>query len=272
MDTNQPEFQEERLRQWSQGFPYPPTPDIAGAVRQQLKDEEKVRFFPRPRLARVAVIILLLATLMAVPRVRAQVLEFLQVGVIRIFLTEPTPTPSPGDSELLPSAEGLNSQTIVTATLLSPTKIYPSIEDLAGETTLEDAQNELAFSIRLPSYPKDLGTPDRVFLQDFGGPAVLLVWIDPMHPERIRMNLLILGPGTFGQKAPPAIIEETSVHGQRAIWTEGAHFLHLGGSMYQNVTLVVDGNLLIWEQDGLTYRLETDLSLAEAVKVAESLE
>jgi hypothetical protein len=48
--------------------------------------------------------------------------------------------------------------------------------------------------------------------------------------------------------------------------------LHLGGSRYENVPLVVEGNILIWEQGGITYRLETNLPLEEAVKIAESLE
>jgi hypothetical protein len=34
----------------------------------------------------------------------------------------------------------------------------------------------------------------------------------------------------------------------------------------------VDGNTLIWEEQGITYRLESNLSLEEAVKIAESLE
>ena len=35
---------------------------------------------------------------------------------------------------------------------------------------------------------------------------------------------------------------------------------------------LVEGNVLLWEQDGVTYRLETELPLDEAIKVAESLE
>jgi hypothetical protein len=34
---------------------------------------------------------------------------------------------------------------------------------------------------------------------------------------------------------------------------------------------LVSGHVLIWEEDGLTYRLETDLSMEEAVAIAESL-
>jgi hypothetical protein len=272
MDTDQLEIQEEKLRQWSQAFPYPATPDVAGAVSRRLAGKAEPKRFLRPRLAWAAVTILLLLALMAVPVVRAQVLEFLQIGAIRIFLAEPTPTATLDHPQPSPPFEEFGNQGIVPTTSQPPAAVYPSISDLAGETTLEEARNKLDFSIQLPTHPPDLGRPDRIFLQDFEGQAVLLVWMDPVQPERIRMNLLILGPGTFAQKGSPAIIEETRVSGQRAIWTEGPHFLHLGGNMYQTVTLVVKGNILIWEQDGLTYRLETDLPLDEAVKVAESLE
>lgn len=267
MDSNQPKFREEQLRQWSREFPYPATPDIAGAVHQRLKAKPSPSFFHRTRLAWVAIVILVFVAMMAVPSVRAQVLEFLQIGAIRIFLSESTPMVTPDTSP-----EETGSQLIMTATPISQPAVYPSIADLAGETTLDEAQNELDFPIQLPTYPSDLGNPDRIFLQDFEGPAVLLVWLEPDQPEQIRMNLLILGPDVFAQKGAPTLIAETSVNGQRAIWTEGPHFLYLGGSMYQTVTLVVEGNILVWEQDGLTYRLETDLPLEEAVKVAESLE
>ncbi len=35
---------------------------------------------------------------------------------------------------------------------------------------------------------------------------------------------------------------------------------------------MIDGHVLIWKKSSLTYRLETDLSLKEAIKIAESLE
>jgi hypothetical protein len=34
---------------------------------------------------------------------------------------------------------------------------------------------------------------------------------------------------------------------------------------------LIDGRVLIWEQGSITYRLETDLEMDEAVKIAESL-
>jgi hypothetical protein len=35
---------------------------------------------------------------------------------------------------------------------------------------------------------------------------------------------------------------------------------------------LIDGNVLIWENNQITYRLETNLELDEAVRIAESLQ
>lgn len=254
-----------QLSQLSQDLPYPPTPDIARVVASRLERESKRPTGQlSPRLARVVIILILAATLMAIEPVRAQILEFLQIGAIRIFLSQPTQTITPVDTQPSPAA----GKPIPTTTPVT----YPALTDLAGETSLAEAKRALAFPIKLPTYPPDLGEPERAFLQDLGGPAVLLVWMDPEEPDRIRLDLLLMGPGTFAEKALPAVIEETSINGQEAIWTKGAHILQFGGSTYHSIPLVVEGNILIWEQDGITYRLESNLPLEEAVKVAESLD
>jgi hypothetical protein len=267
MDDKHPEIREEQIRKWSQEFGYPQTPDITDTVIRRIEGEAKPAPRLRPRLAwGFAIILLLLAALMAVPPVRAQILEYLQIGAIRIFLAEPKPTVT--QESTLPSSLAVETDSLDPTNTPRP---YPSIVDLAGETTLSEAKRELNFPIQLPTYPSDLGEPDRVFLQDLGGQAVLLVWMDPFEPDLIRLDLLLMGPGTFAEKGMPLVIEETTVNDQRALWTEGSHFLHLGGSMYQGVPLVIEGNILIWEQDGVTYRLESGLTLDEAVMVAESL-
>jgi hypothetical protein len=250
MENDSLERRTEQLINIGRAFPFPETPDIAGAVANRMRKDRHFRKTDRSRLVWVGVsAALLVLILMAVPTVRAQVLEFLQIGAVRIWISKPTPTISG-----------------------TPSSTFPSLADLAGETTLESARSELDFPIQIPVYPPDLGHPDRVFFQDLGGQAVLLVWMAPTEPGRVRMNLLILGPGAMVQKGQPVVLEETQVNGKSAVWMEGPHFLHLGGSMYQLVPLVVEGNILIWERDGITYRLETDLPLDEAVQIAESVE
>lgn len=263
-----------QIRALTSAYPYPRTPDITTAVNQHIRTKTAIRKHPLKLWvwAAATLMVIFIMVALSVPPVRAQILEFLQVGVIRVFTAQPTITPT--SRELEPAAQSTASDPS-TRSIPSPDlfeQVFPDINDLAGETTLDEARDQLSFSVLLPTYPTDLGPPDKVFLQDFEGKAMLLVWMDPNQPERILLDLLILGPGTFAQKTEPEVIEHPVVNGQAALWTQGRHYLHLGGSRYENMALVVEGNILIWEQEGITYRLESDLSLEEAVKVAESLE
>jgi hypothetical protein len=111
-------------------------------------------------------------------------------------------------------------------------------------------------------------------LQDFAGPVVVLTWLEPGESDRVRLSLHQLGPDTFAQKVQPPVLQETQVHGQRALWTEGPYLLQWrrGDGLVYDVRRLVSGHVLIWMEEGITYRLETELSLEEAVRVAESLQ
>jgi hypothetical protein len=196
---------------------------------------------------------------MFVPPVRAAVLEFIQIGIVRIF-PAPAPTESP------------NFETPVTATP-APTSsaLIPLLEQISGETTLEDAQKEIGFPIPLPAYPPNLGQPDRVFLQDAGGWMLILIWLDPQQPDQVQMSLHLIEEGSWSiQKFQPTIVEETAVHDLWAVWTVGGYPLILHNGDMQVARMIV-GNVLIWEENKITYRLETALELDEAIRIAESL-
>jgi hypothetical protein len=273
---------EARLRATARTFPYPPTPDIAGAARSRLDAESARPVRLRPRLAwAVIAVLLILGGLLAVPQVRAAVVQFLQIGAIRIFLAEPTPTMTPtltpSPSPLPPAvvtSSSISTEEPPTATPQPTPTPLSSVLDLAGETTLAEAQAQVGFPIHLPTYPPDLGPPERVFLQDLGGPVVVLVWLDPEQPDRVRLSLHQLGPGTFGQKFEPPVVRETTVHGKPAVWTEGPYLLQFqrGGQTVYDTRRLVTGHVLVWVEEDITYRLETDLSLEEAVQIAESLQ
>jgi hypothetical protein len=252
-------------------FLYPPTPDIASAVREHLAEKPRRRL-PVRRLAWAAVaLVIVVASLLAVPQVRAGLLDVLRIGAVRILLTEPTATATATPAPSLLTATADTSRTLA-PTATSPATPTPltSVLDLAGETTLAEAQAQVGFPIRLPAYPPDLRAPDRVFLQDLEGPALILVWLDPEEPEQVRLTLHELGPGAFVSKGPPTIVEETTVHGQRAVWTTGPYFVKSRGGSYDNKRLI-EGHVLIWTEGEMTYRLETDLALEEAIRIAESL-
>ena len=203
---------------------------------------------------------------MLIPPARAAIIEFIQIGIVRIFRAEPTPL-SP------PNQEAPSTMMPVTATPgSSPQPLIPILENLAGEMTLEEARQAVDYSILLPSYPPDLGQPDRIFVQDADGKMTILVWLDPQQPDEVLLSLHFLPAGSWAiKKIEPTLIQETTVNGQRAIWTIGPYPLRLYNSNIDFIRLI-DGHVLIWAHGDITYRLETDLSLEEAIKIAESLE
>ena len=259
---NEMEF-ETQLRSLASGMDYPPTPDIAGSVRARLRASTPPRLMNRTLARSLVVTLVLIASLMLIPPVRAAVIEFIQIGIVRIFRSDPAPAPEETPGTRVP----------VTATP-GPTlpALIPLLEEIAGETTLGDAQRMVEYPILLPAYPAELGEPDRVFVQDAEGFMTILVWIDPQQTDRVRMSLHIIPEGSWAiEKVSPTILRETEVNGQRAVWAVGPYPIRLFNGDLQ-FRRMIDGQVLIWEGDGITYRLETDLPLEEALRVAESLE
>jgi hypothetical protein len=260
---------EELVRQSARGLPYPPTPDIAGQVAARLARERGQWAMHRLRPIWVASILFaLLLGLWAVPPVRAAILEFLQIGAVRIWLGEPTPTP-----EAAPAA----TSTVAPASSAFTPSITPAPStpfNLAGETTLAEAEAKAGFAVPLPTYPPDIGPPDAVFYQELAGPVVVLVWMKPEEPGVAEYSLHILGNGAFAHKTNPPLVITTTVDGIPAAWTNGPYILAYGGGSQREweTRYLVSGRVLIWEKDGLTYRLESELSMDEAIRMAESLQ
>jgi hypothetical protein len=262
---------EERLRESARAFKYPGTPAISRAVRLRLERPAVPRAGTAFRAALLALVILAAAAL-AMPQVRAQVLKFLRIGVVRIFLAPPSPTaPAP-----VPTARPANTRMPVTAT---PRPLYTqqveplysvSMQGLDGETTLETARQRVDFPILLPGEPTDLGQPDHVFLQE-NGQFIILVWLDHQQPDKVRLSLHEIGSNSvLVSKYQPRVLEQILVNGHDAAWVQGPYIVELTNGDHTWRKLV-NGSTLIWEADGVTYRLESDLTLEQALPIAESL-
>ena len=105
----------------------------------------------------------------------------------------------------------------------------------------------------------------KVIEQDFP------VWTLPEQPDAARLSLHAIEPGSWTvEKVKPLFIQETTVNGQPAVWAAGPYIVRLlNGDLH--IRRIIVGNVLIWTEDGITYRLETDLPIEEAVRIAESL-
>jgi hypothetical protein len=254
---------EAQVRAIAARMQYPRTPDIAGSIRARLHSPKQPRLLSKAAVWSLTILLVLITSLMLIPPARAAIIEFIQIGVVRIFRAEPTPV-------------GLPNQTLpeipVTATPSATQQpLIPLLQDLVGETTLEKAQKRVKYPLLLPSYPSDLGKPDYVFVQDADGAMAILVWLDPQNPDQVLMSLHFIPAGSWAiKKMELTDIEPTSVDGQRAIWTTGPYPIKLQNGDVQYMRMI-SGHVLIWENENVTYRLETDLKLDEAVKIAESL-
>lgn len=256
------------LKEYARAFSYPPTPDIAASVRERLAllprraVQGRGRVAPRPRLALLAaaLVVLALGAALLTPDVQAFVRYILRIGSVGIVVATPTPTGA------------LQAGTASPA----PTQLPTLLESLDGRTTLEDARTRMTFPLKAPSYPPDLGPPDLVYLQDPRS-ILVLVWLDREQPGKAKLSLLQIVEGTgLAEKmvSRPEVIEETTVNGKKAAWVRGPHTLVFVAANQRTEFqehMLVEGNVLLWQDNIVTYRLETDLPKEEAIKIAESL-
>jgi len=258
---------ENQLRTIANGMEYPRTPDIARTVTLRLRLATRPRFVLNRWAWSLTIVLVLLSSLMLVPPVRAAIIEFIQIGIVRIFPQEIETTP-----EVIVTATPKNILAATNTPTATAPLLIPFLDEIAGETDLVNAKETAPYTILLPTYPADLGQPNHVYVQDAEGVMMILVWTDPEQPERVTMSLHFIPAGHWAiNKFGPVNIQETEVNGQHAIWAEGPYPMIVSNGRLR-VERLINGHVLIWADEELTYRLETDLPLEEAIKIAESLE
>ncbi len=232
----------------AQQLDYPPTPDIASAVRLRLaRPQRRAR-----RLRVVLLLVLLLLALLAVPDVRAALRSWLRLGSVQI--------------EVVPTLAARFEAELPTLRLTA---------QLGTRLTLAQAQAQAAFPIRWPTEPPDLGPPSAIYDLHAGGHGLLFVWQEPHNPQRIRATLTILDSDIWARKQIASEqLHAVTVDGAPALWLTGPHelaFFDPGSGMLIDQPQLVAGNVLIWIADGLTYRWETAADQAAALRSARSL-
>jgi hypothetical protein len=141
---------ENKLRSIANALDYPRTPDIAGRVTTRLGKPTRSRFHAKALVWSLTIILVLCSSLMLIPPARAAILEFIQIGVVRIFPQSVEPTDTAAPESFAP----------ITATVSPPSSnLIPILDQIAGRTTLADAQSNMGFSILLPTYPAEHGDP-----------------------------------------------------------------------------------------------------------------
>jgi hypothetical protein len=196
------------------------------------------------------------------------------------------PTPLPA----VPTPPATASAAVASpaAAAQSPTvpAIAPSIGarlSLGQSTTLEEVRSGLTFQVPLPSA---LGPPDEVYLANMppGGQVALVYYPRPDLPQAntTGVGLLLTAfqgsvpNGIFGKGIPPGTrIDEVKVNGGPGYWIEGdPHtFFYLDSrGQGRSETTRLAGNVLLWEQNQLTLRIESALTKDQVLRIAASVQ
>jgi hypothetical protein len=156
---------------------------------------------------------------------------------------------------------------------------------LGEPTTLAEARSTVTFSLRVPGL-QAVGNPDLVYLAEPpAGGAVTLLYRErdgfPADPAT-NIGLIVtqfradIAPESFEKLIGSGVrVTPAKVHGLAAWWVAGGeHFFFYRDDQGLIVpsTLRLASATLIWEERGITYRVEGAPSLEDAIRVAESLQ
>ena len=236
---------EAALRTLGTRLDVPEPPDLTGDVLARL-DEPPRRPGWRPvhRIAAAVVAaVLALATAMAVsPTVRAAVYDLFRIGGVEIHENEPPP---------------------VTPTV-SVDPPLPGERDVA----LAAARQAADFPLKVPSA---LDPPATVRLID-DARVVSMGFASPHGEVRVDQFDGGLAP-MFAKFTHADDVHHVTVLGVPGVWVDRPHpvfYTDETGTMREESARLA-GSTLIWESGGITYRVEGDLTQAQAITIAESL-
>lgn len=291
---------EQALRALGAEIAYPPTPEIAAIVRQRIAAQPARPWWAlspptRRRFAFALALLIVLALLIgAIPPVRkgvARRLGLTNVEIVNVTAV-PTPTPLPPTATptVTPRATATPAGSAATAVPPTPPATVPPLNGLilrAGlgdRTTPTEAQSRLPFALRAPSLP-ELGTPDEVYVRvpPPGGRVSLIYYVRAGLPAIAGSDVGLLvqefrggiDAGVFQKGVPPgSVVEPVTVGGATGYWIAGGlraiAYTDANGA-FQFEEIRGAGNTLLWERDGVVYRLESALPKADALRIAESV-
>src|SRR5918996_6179617 len=260
---------ESELRSLALAIDYPPERDIAAPVRERIAARPTFRPGPaaraawllrhiaaslrQPAFAATMVVVAASLFLMVSPSARVAVADWLGFDDVRVTFDEPPVRPQP------PVGDDLR---------------------LGAKVTLAQARSLVEFDVLVPA---ELGAPDEVYYDEFVSDGQISL----VYRER---DDLPQAPGTrvgaivtqfeadfldqqFYEKFPQgtANVIEVEVAGVRGVWIDQPHaiiFRGAGGELDSEDSRL-SGPSLIWEKDGMVYRLESNFPLERDVAVSE---
>ena len=228
------------LRELGRQVEFPSTPDLASAVRRQLGERRRA-WWQRPLVVALAVLVVAVGAVLAVPPARSAILDWLGIGGAHITRVEKLP-PAPAFGNL----------------------------DLGRRVSLAEARRRAPWLL-VPT-AKGVGDPDQVgYSTAIPGGKVTLLW---GTARAVHLLLTEFRGEAYIEKLvePGTKVELLTVDGSRGAWVEGSHVLVYRdqNGLTRDDTSRLAGKTLLWQRGDVTLRLEGDFSRAEALRIARS--
>ena len=212
---------------------FAPEPDLRPRVRERLA---RRRRFGRPLALAFAVVVLAFGIALAVPPARGAILRFFHIGSVTVERVQQLP----------------------------PARERPLAAGLGPARSLEQAEKRSGLRLILHA-PR----PDRFYARP-GLIATLLqyqhkpVLLAELQDDQLAITKKLVSPGTSVQ---PAQI------GSFGLWISGGkHVIYWqNGGETRRIEPRLAGNVLVWTQDGRTFRLEGDLREDQMLELARDI-
>jgi hypothetical protein len=213
---------------------FPPTPDLASAIRSRL---DRPRFWRRPvAIALALVVVGAIAGVFAVPQSRSAILDWLGLRNVSVVRVEKLPA-VPAQGRL----------------------------DLGRQVTLDEAKRRASWLLVPDS------KPDSVWVNEsLPGGKVSLLW---GTPSNVRLLLTEFAGRSYIEKVidGDTRVERVKI-GDAGAWFQGPHvvmFQDRDGNFRESHARLA-GNTLVWQVGEVTLRLEGRLTKDEALRIART--
>lgn len=263
--TERPDELERILTDLATRVDFPATPNLAASVHVAIATTRgdigrPWRHAPRWIAVAVAVVLIALIATAVNPRTRHAVADWLGLPGIHIIIEHER-------SSATPAPAGVSAPALL----------------FGQQVRLTDVTRVAGFPVRVPAGPP-LGTPASAYVRQVGaGTMVSFVYrptddLPAVGSTGVGAYLMEMHTGQdyvwMIKTVPSGNIQHIEINGQEAFWlTDAQVYFNPDPSLLpgQDVPARESGNVLIWAQDGVTYRLETKLDQDQAVAIAASL-
>lgn len=236
---------ERRLAALAPEFPFPATPDLAGAAGARLGISGRRRRPGRLVLA-LAAVAAFAAVLAVSPGARGALADWL---------------------DFLPGVRIERVDELPSMPLSSWTGVY------GEEVTLAEAERQAPFEVLLP---ESLGEPDLVYrYRDPSGGLVITAVYGDHRDARLVLTQWATEDVLFHKLLGPATQAQlVDVREARGLWINGNRHVvfYLGGDFQERAAQgALAGNVLVWQEGDVGYRLEAGVGRERALELAAEL-